>query len=48
MTDWLGPAEWQAVRLSLKVSATAVAASLPLGLLCALALAKALAGLPKA
>jgi molybdate transport system permease protein len=38
--DWLGPEEWQAVRLSLKVSATAVAASLPLGLLCALALAK--------
>ncbi len=40
MTDWLGPEEWQAVRLSLKVSGVAVAASLPPGLLCALALAK--------
>ncbi len=38
--DWLGPEEWAAVRLSLKVSAVAVAASLPLGLLTARARAR--------
>ena len=37
---WLGEAEWQAVALSLKVSAWATAASLPLGVLVALALAR--------
>ncbi|RJL18552.1 molybdate ABC transporter permease subunit [Paracoccus siganidrum] len=40
MTDWLTPAEWQAVRLSVKVSLWAVAASLPLGVLVAYALAR--------
>ena len=29
MTDWLGPAEWQAVTLSLKVSFWATILSLP-------------------
>ena len=38
--DWLTPQEWQAVFLSLKVSVVAVAASLPLGVLCAYALAR--------
>ncbi|MET3892013.1 molybdate transport system permease protein [Bosea sp. OAE506] len=32
MTDWLSPEEWTAVRLSLLVAATAMFASLPLGL----------------
>jgi molybdate transport system permease protein len=40
MTDWLSPDEWRAVALSLRVSAVATAASLPLGLLVALALAR--------
>ncbi|MDO5641063.1 MAG: molybdate ABC transporter permease subunit [Paracoccus sp. (in: a-proteobacteria)] len=40
MQDWLGPQEWQAVRLSMKVSLWAVAASLPLGILTAYALAR--------
>ncbi|HPE26302.1 molybdate ABC transporter permease subunit [Albidovulum sp.] len=40
MTDWLSPEEWQAVALSLRVSAVATAASLPLGILVALALAR--------
>ncbi|MEI4486250.1 molybdate ABC transporter permease subunit [Frigidibacter sp. MR17.14] len=40
MTDWLTPEEWQAVILSLQVSALAVAASLPLGILVAWALAR--------
>ncbi|MBY6199769.1 molybdate ABC transporter permease subunit [Maritalea mobilis] len=38
--DWLGPAEWEAVRLSLRVAAVAVAASLPLGIFVAYALAR--------
>lgn len=38
--DWLTPQEWQAVFLSLKVSVVAVIASLPLGVLCAYALAR--------
>ncbi|KGJ22037.1 molybdate ABC transporter permease subunit [Paracoccus sanguinis] len=40
MTDWLGPAEWDALRLSLRVSVVAVLASLPLALLAAHALAR--------
>ncbi len=40
MTDWLTPAEWTVVALSLKVSATATLASLPFALLVALALAR--------
>lgn len=40
MTDWLSPAEWQAVSLSLKVSLWAVVASLPLGVFVAYALAR--------
>ncbi|VDS09091.1 Molybdenum transport system permease protein ModB [Paracoccus haematequi] len=40
MTDWLTPEAWQAVRLSLEVSLWAVAASLPLGILVAYALAR--------
>lgn len=40
MTGWLGPDEWQAVALSLKVSFWATLLSLPFGLLCALALAR--------
>ena len=40
MTDWLGPAEWAALRLSLRVSFWATLASLPLGLLVAHALAR--------
>lgn len=40
MTDWLGPAEWQAVALSLQVSLWATLASLPLGILVAYALAR--------
>ena len=40
MTGWLGPEEWQAVRLSLQVSLWAMLLSLPLGLLTAHALAR--------
>ena len=40
MSDWLTPAEWQAVALSLRVSVVAMLASLPLGLLVAYALAR--------
>ncbi|GGB87569.1 molybdate ABC transporter permease [Marivita lacus] len=40
MTTWLGPEEWQAVALSLKVSFWATLLSLPFGLLCAHALAR--------
>lgn len=39
-TGWLGPAEWQAVRLSLRVSLWATLASLPFGILVAYALAR--------
>ena len=38
--SWLGPAEWQAVRLSLRVSFWATLISLPLGILTAYALAR--------
>lgn len=38
--DWLGPAEWQAVRLSLQVAFWATLASLPFGILVAYALAR--------
>jgi molybdate transport system permease protein len=38
--DWLGPEEWQAVALSLRVSLWATVASLPLGILAAYALAR--------
>ena len=38
--QWLGPEEWQAVALSLKVSFWATLLSLPLGLLTAVALAR--------
>ncbi|PYE80910.1 molybdate ABC transporter permease subunit [Pseudoroseicyclus aestuarii] len=38
--QWLGPEEWAAVRLSLRVSAMATLCSLPLGLLVAQALAR--------
>jgi molybdate transport system permease protein len=40
MTGWLGPAEWQAVALSLKVAVWATLATLPLGLFVAYALAR--------
>ncbi len=40
MADWLGPEEWQAVALSLKVSFWATLGSLPLGILTAYALAR--------
>ncbi len=40
MTDWLSPAEWQAVTLSLRVSLWATVVSLPLGILAAYALAR--------
>lgn len=40
MTDWLGPAEWQAVVLSLRVSFWATLVSLPLGIAVAYALAR--------
>ncbi|EKE43567.1 ModB [Oceaniovalibus guishaninsula JLT2003] len=40
MTAWLGPAEWQAVALSLRVSLTATALSLPLGIWIAWLLAR--------
>ena len=39
-TNWLGPAEWAAVRLSLRVSFWATLASLPLGIFTAYALAR--------
>ncbi|MFU8883564.1 MAG: molybdate ABC transporter permease subunit [Rhodobacterales bacterium] len=39
-TNWLGPSEWQAVRLSLRVSFWATLASLPLGIFVAYALAR--------
>ncbi|MDP3340334.1 molybdate ABC transporter permease subunit [Frigidibacter sp.] len=38
--NWLGPDEWQAVRLSLRVSLVATLASLPLGIFAAYALAR--------
>ena len=38
--DWLTPEAWQAVRLSIRVSLWAVAASLPLGIFVAYALAR--------
>ena len=40
VAGWLGPAEWQAVRLSLRVGLVATLASLPLGILTAYALAR--------
>ncbi|GGB44117.1 molybdate ABC transporter permease [Roseibium aquae] len=40
MTDWLGPAEWSAVALSLQVSFWATLVSLPLGIFVAYALAR--------
>ena len=40
MSGWLGPAEWEAVRLSMRVSAVATLASLPLGVFVAYALAR--------
>ncbi len=40
MTDWLGPAEWQAVRLSLWVAFVATLFSLPLAVAAAMALAR--------
>lgn len=40
LASWLGPAEWQAVRLSLQVSLWATIASLPLGVFVAYALAR--------
>ncbi|WP_270725997.1 molybdate ABC transporter permease subunit [Shimia sp. Alg240-R146] len=40
MTDWLGPEEWQAVALSLKVAFWAVLGTLPLGVLTAFAMAR--------
>lgn len=40
MTNWLTPAEWQAVALSLRVSLWATAISLPFGMLAAYALAR--------
>lgn len=40
MTDWLGPQEWQAVALSLKVAFWATVLSLPPGVLVAYALAR--------
>ncbi|WP_054003666.1 molybdate ABC transporter permease subunit [Shimia sp. SK013] len=38
--DWLGPEEWQAVALSLKVAFWAVLATLPLGILTAFAMVR--------
>jgi ABC-type molybdate transport system, permease component len=40
MTDWLGPEEWQAVALSLRVSFWATILNLPPGILVAFALAR--------
>ncbi|MDO5528612.1 MAG: molybdate ABC transporter permease subunit, partial [Paracoccus sp. (in: a-proteobacteria)] len=39
-SGWLGPAEWQAVRLSLRVSLWATLLSLPFGILTGYALAR--------
>ncbi|MEY2961796.1 MAG: hypothetical protein RLZ60_1626 [Pseudomonadota bacterium] len=40
MTDWLSPAEWQAVSLSLRVALWATVLSLPIGIFTAYALAR--------
>ncbi|MDO5657643.1 MAG: molybdate ABC transporter permease subunit [Paracoccus sp. (in: a-proteobacteria)] len=40
LANWLGPQEWQAVRLSLRVAFWATLASLPLGILTGYALAR--------
>ncbi len=40
MADWLGPEEWRAVALSLRVALVATLASLPFGILAAYALAR--------
>ncbi|MEJ6394683.1 molybdate ABC transporter permease subunit [Gymnodinialimonas sp. 2305UL16-5] len=40
MSDWLGPAEWQALALSLRVAFVATLVSLPLGILVAFVLAR--------
>jgi molybdate transport system permease protein len=40
VTDWLGPAEWEAVRLSLRVAFWATLFCMPLGVLVAYALAR--------
>lgn len=40
MTDWLGPAEWEAVALSLRVALLATLASLPFGIATAYILAR--------
>lgn len=40
MSGWLGPAEWEAVRLSLRVALWATALSLPFGILAAYALSR--------
>jgi molybdate transport system permease protein len=40
MTGWLGPDEWQAVALSLRVAFWATALSLPFGILVAYALSR--------
>lgn len=40
MTDWLGPAEWQAVALSLRVAFWSTLLSLPFGIFVAYALAR--------
>ena len=40
MTDWLSPAEWQAVSLSLRVAFWATVLSLPIGIFIAYALAR--------
>jgi len=40
LTGWLGPAEWQAVRLSVQVSLWATIVSLPFGIFVAYALAR--------
>ncbi len=40
MNDWLSPAEWQALALSLRVSLAATILSLPFGILAAYALAR--------
>ena len=40
VTDWLSPAEWQAVSLSLRVAFWATVLSLPIGIFAAYALAR--------
>ena len=40
LTDWLGPQEWQAVRLSLRVAGVAMLASLPFAVTVAWLLAR--------